>query len=122
GKVSNVELTAEWLLRAGLSRYACLLCNPASGSLVSYIADDARWWKNDDEVNLGADLGQGSVVGEDGITWMHGITTSGQRSANDRWKVVVGARGRSRPDADRLIRKSHWQRVTIGIALANDRT
>ena len=67
----------------------------------------------------GADLREAGLLGEEPIARMDRVATADERGRDHCWLVQVALPCFRRPDADRLVRQSHRQRLPIGLAVGD---
>ena len=73
------------------------------------------------ETVRGGSFGKGGVLGEESIARVNGIAASGERRRDHRRGREVAALGVGWADADRLVGNEHRARLTVGLAIGNDR-
>ena len=90
------------------------------GQLVAHGLDGVRVGTDERHAGLGQRAGEGGVLRQEAVAWVHGIGAGLAAGGHDPLDREVGLRRRGRADGDGLVGARDVQRVAVGLGMDGD--
>jgi hypothetical protein len=110
-------------LIAGVARHAgnaCLAHQSFGLDLVAHRPDRGGRRADEREVRILTGFGEFGVLGQKAVARVHRVGARPLRGGEDRLDIEIALAGRSRSDADRLVRRVDMRRIRVGVAVDRD--